>query len=243
MICVGIDYAGARVRGSVDRVDVDLQSGDFVVLDYKSSSVGHAAPYDASGEEEAFSLPAYVQALIYAQAVRRKGLELDIISGKTGPEAIAETATADKCEQVVDDTCCAADLQCAGALYVGYKARSQQNLLAGSYDQSRYKVSDFVAKDSQVKGEFSHYLDTVEQTIAPYVQALTAGEIAGNVRTGGSCRYCALAGRGQCLAAAQAVEALDADDGLPRGSELNSGKASGTGSVHSALGIFAREVE
>ena len=191
----GIDYAGVRLRGSVDRVDVDSRTGDFVVLDYKSSSFGHDAPFEVVEDGVEFSLPPYVQALIYAQAVRRKGLVTHIHSSDEADQE--HSATADVLES-----------HCAGALYVGYKAKTKQNLLAGSYDQSRYKVSDFIAKDSQVKGDFAQFLDLVEQNIAPFVQALASGDIAGDPRTKQSCRYCALAGRGQCLARANTTEEI-----------------------------------
>ena len=141
------------------------------------------------------SLPSYVQALIYAQAVRRKGLLAD---GSLTRADQGHSARADVLEP-----------HCAGALYVGYKAKTKQNLLAGSYDQARYKVSDFIAKDSQVKGDFAQFLDLVEQNIAPFVQALASGDIAGDPRTKQSCRYCALAGRGQCLARTNMTEEVD----------------------------------
>lgn len=192
----GIDYAGARLRGSIDRVDVNRQTNDFVVLDYKGNSVGHEAPFSPSEEEASFSLPTYVQSLIYAQAVRRKGLG----AGESG-----------------DDTSGDSQPRCAGAMYVGYRAKSKKSLLEGSYDQASYKVMDFVNKDSQVKGDFSQFLDLVEEHIAPSVQALASGEIPGNLRSQRACQYCALAGRGSCLAQ-MGVEG-ESVDGLAQGAQ------------------------
>lgn len=72
-------YAGVLIRGSIDRVDVDAQ-GRAVVFDYKQS-VGSAYAFwpkdenvesplqDANGR--AIVLPRKMQALIYAQVVRR----------------------------------------------------------------------------------------------------------------------------------------------------------------------------
>lgn len=174
-----ITYAGSRLRGSIDRVDVNAQTGDFVILDYKNSAGGHEAPYNASEFEGDYVLPSFVQSLIYAQAVRRKGFEGQ--KAENGSMSDGEP-------------------RCAGALYLGYKAKTKKFLLAGSYDRSRYDVMEYVAKDSQVKGDFSCYLDLVEQSIEPYVQALVAGKIAGDPRDKDSCKYCVLAGRGKCAA-------------------------------------------
>lgn len=59
-------YAGAVLRGSVDRVDVD-PNGAYAVLDYKGSVGDHEA--GRGGEDEAV-LPRKIQALIYAKALK-----------------------------------------------------------------------------------------------------------------------------------------------------------------------------
>lgn len=64
----GVDYAHARLRGRVDRVDTNKQ-GDFIVIDYKGS-VKKDAGTKAETREEVI-LPAYVQALVYAQALKK----------------------------------------------------------------------------------------------------------------------------------------------------------------------------
>lgn len=66
---MGIGYAGARLRGSVDRVDVDEASGRFAVWDYKGSIAGHEAGFAEEGDLDSLELPAKVQALIYASAL------------------------------------------------------------------------------------------------------------------------------------------------------------------------------
>ncbi len=63
----GIEYAGAVINGSVDRIDVS-EDGRYVVLDYKGSAGKHDAGVGSKGLTE---LPAKVQALIYAQCVGR----------------------------------------------------------------------------------------------------------------------------------------------------------------------------
>lgn len=70
----GCEYAGVIIRGRVDRVDCNDHLGQFVVLDYKGSIAGHDAGYDpdALDDPSQFCLPHKVQALIYAQVLRRR---------------------------------------------------------------------------------------------------------------------------------------------------------------------------
>lgn len=65
-------YAGAWIRGTVDRVDVSAHGG-AVVIDYKHRrGSGLMGEYAAlAGEEGDFVLPRHVQALMYGQVVRR----------------------------------------------------------------------------------------------------------------------------------------------------------------------------
>lgn len=66
-----IIYAGAILQGRVDRIDVDEQ-GNLVVIDYKGSTLHHEAGFIMSDEEEPYEAPDKVQALMYAQALRRR---------------------------------------------------------------------------------------------------------------------------------------------------------------------------
>ena len=68
----GIEYAGRKLIGSVDRIDVDDQ-GRAVIIDYKAA-VGPDYALAARADESLGK----VQALIYAQAIRRK-LGLDVV--------------------------------------------------------------------------------------------------------------------------------------------------------------------
>ncbi len=75
-----VDYAGYALTGRIDRVDSD-GSGTYYVLDYKGSVTGYdaggaarasdACDDDSTEEESASDLPRHVQALVYAQALKR----------------------------------------------------------------------------------------------------------------------------------------------------------------------------
>lgn len=67
----GIDFAGARLSGRIDRVDVSGDGERFAVIDYKGTLKGHAAGWSEDDTEEDFALPSKVQALIYALAYQR----------------------------------------------------------------------------------------------------------------------------------------------------------------------------
>lgn len=67
-----VEYAGVRLVGKIDRIDVD-GSGHAVIVDYKGSV---SAAYEPFGEEGA--PPKKVQTLIYAQVVKRL-LGLDVV--------------------------------------------------------------------------------------------------------------------------------------------------------------------
>lgn len=67
----GIDFAGARLNGRIDRVDVASDGEHFAVIDYKATLRDHAAGWADEDTEEDFVLPNKVQALIYALAFQR----------------------------------------------------------------------------------------------------------------------------------------------------------------------------
>lgn len=66
----GIDYAGFRLNGRVDRVDVDEGGARFAVIDYKGSAGREYAA--ALKEDEEVLLPGRIQADVYAQALRAR---------------------------------------------------------------------------------------------------------------------------------------------------------------------------
>lgn len=152
----GIDYAGARLNGRADRVDVNEEAKRFVVLDYKGKTAGHAAGFAENDDPDALVLPSKVQALIYAQVLRAR---LD-------------------------------GYACAGALYLGYRAKTDGDFAAGSFDPAAYDVDAFTKKSSRVEMNFDRFLDAVEEAIRPSVEALMRGEIAPAPASKQACAYC-----------------------------------------------------
>lgn len=65
-----IDFAGARLHGRVDRIDTNREDG-FIVIDYKGSVSKKGCGSKAQTRDEV-ELPRNLQALIYAQAIKRQ---------------------------------------------------------------------------------------------------------------------------------------------------------------------------
>ena len=82
-----VTFAGARLIGRIDRVDVSLDGSSFVVVDYK----GHVGPnYVPVLEGTEVVLPTKLQALIYAAAIARTpALQEALGITQGGIEAIA----------------------------------------------------------------------------------------------------------------------------------------------------------
>ena len=80
-------FAGARLKGRIDRVDVSLDGSSFVVVDYKGRLGANYTP-ELQGCE--LILPAKLQALIYAAAIARTpALQEHLGITRGGTEAIA----------------------------------------------------------------------------------------------------------------------------------------------------------
>lgn len=151
----GASFAGARIRGRVDRIDVDPSAGRFLVLDYK----GTAGPEYAarlSEEAEEVPVPQRIQALVYAQALR-KSFE---------------------------------GMHAAGALYLGYRARTDAAFAVGAVAGSPFVDEGFVGAASLVPLNFEAYLDAVEEAVRPAVGALMEGNIAPCPRNARACAWC-----------------------------------------------------
>ena len=71
-----VDYAGCKLMGTIDRIDVD-EKGQAVVIDYKSSLSADYDLYEPKSKGGAMR-EGKVQALVYAQAIRRT-LGFDVV--------------------------------------------------------------------------------------------------------------------------------------------------------------------
>lgn len=69
--CMNVDYAGVRLNGRADRVDMKDDKSKFAVLDYKGSIQGYSAGDLPDVDPESYGLPEKIQVLVYAQALRR----------------------------------------------------------------------------------------------------------------------------------------------------------------------------
>lgn len=146
----GIGYAGAMLDGCIDRVDARAD-GPFVVLDYKGSAAGHEAGCDAL---PLVDLPESIQALVYAQALRRMPA--------FGYEACAGAL-------YLSYHARQADAFAAGSVdLAAYDARP----IMGA------------PKKSAVSVPFGDFLDAVEGLVAPLVEDMVAGRIAPRPRPG-----------------------------------------------------------
>ena len=166
-------YAGVRVTGTVDRIDVNGQ-GQAVIIDYKHKGpTGFFAEYAAFAKgldkDEGFVLPRRIQALMYAQVVR-----------KAFP-----------------------DLKVVGALYLGTRgthelsgavAEPQADAIYGGTLGSRRAKKVVVPSDADFGQEerrgMDAFLDATEQAIAQAVERLRAGHIEANPVDAAACSYC-----------------------------------------------------
>ena len=155
----GVEYAGFLLRGKIDRVDFD-DKGRAVIVDYKSSLSDDHCLLSARGAE--FSLPAKVQALVYAQALRRlMGVEVvgalyvNIVGGGAKPMI-----------------CGAYDDRVLGPL----------DLPGMNVERNAMSYAGFSA--------FGDLLDVVEERAALSLAGMVQGDIAACPRGAGACTYC-----------------------------------------------------
>ena len=168
-----VEYAGVRITGTVDRIDVDAH-GQAAVIDYKhKGDRGFAAEYDAFGKEgagDAFELPRRVQSLIYGQVVRRAFPGLKV------------RAAVYLCTKGSHEIAGAVDAEAVDAVF-GPCGASKRRL-------PRIEVPRAAGFGMKGESGMDALLDACEEAIAAKLERLLAGDIEANPIDAHACDYC-----------------------------------------------------
>lgn len=172
-----VEYAGVRIQGTIDRVDVDAH-GQAVVIDYKHKSpLGFAAEYDlfpkgtSAVDVVPGFLPRRVQSLVYAQVVRRAHPELTVRGSVY--------------------LCTKGSHELAGAV----DEEALDNVLGGMDGRAAKRRREAMGVPRSLDlGGASHgiegLLDAVEESVAARLERLVAGDIEANPCDEAACNFC-----------------------------------------------------
>ena len=169
-----VSYAGVRLTGTIDRIDVDAH-GQAVVIDYKhKSDVGFAAEYDVIPKDGFVAgdpvLPRRVQSLIYAQVVRRAFPQLNVRAAvylcTKGSHALAGAVD----ENLVDNV-------------FGERLPSSSRL-------ARVSVSREESFGREEERGMEALLDACEEAIAARLERMLAGDIEAAPLDADACLFC-----------------------------------------------------
>jgi hypothetical protein len=181
-----VEYAGAWICGTIDRVDVDAHQ-QAVVIDYKHKGpngfakeygvtpvheVGDAVANEADEQQALpYGLPRRVQSLIYGQVVRRMHPELKVRAavylGTRGSHAVGGAIAEDSIDRVLG---------------------KHTPLREGSL--SAYTVSDDDSYGIDGESGMDAYLDATEAAIADKVAQLLAGNVEAHPLDAAACSFC-----------------------------------------------------
>lgn len=166
-------YAGAELIGTIDRIDVGAH-GEALVIDYKHKShASFAKEYAIFPKKgcpggfslDAFQLPEHIQALAYAQVVRRLHPELTVVGAAffstmgTGPDKHA---------------------------IAGFLNKNVAPRVMGEGEAQKLEQAMCPPEGTS----FEDLLDATEERVAQALEHLAAGEISAHPRDAGACRYC-----------------------------------------------------
>ena len=167
-----VSYAGVRIIGTVDRIDVDCH-GQALVIDYKHKTANtFSTEHNAfdSDDKDLFELPRRVQALMYAQVIRRAFPELNVRGAlylcTKGTHALAGAADEVLMERIF-----------------------------GSKQPSRSRAKQIVVPREAAFGQenncgFEALLDACEEAIAAKIERLLAGDIEADPVDAAACQFC-----------------------------------------------------
>lgn len=167
-------YAGAWIRGTVDRVDVSAHGG-AVVIDYKHRrGPGLAGEYAALAPDAGdggFSLPRHVQSLMYGQVIRRHYPDLHVV----GAVYLTTGGTSHALSGAVD--------------------ADQAEAVFGSYLPSKRTLETIaVARDERFgtgdERGMDALLDATEEAVAEAVARMLAGDIEAHPVDARACDWC-----------------------------------------------------
>lgn len=167
-----IDYAGARLTGRVDRIDVDPVTRRAVVIDYKGFLSGdHDLVIDDEGVPDVTN---HIQALIYAHALMREPR----LSRSLGIEP------------------CGGVPAVVGAVYMSYRSG---NVVRGAYVAPELSAERFPTMPPKTAGlepqAFLEALDRIEEQVATkVVERIRAGITDPSPSSDEACRYCQVVG-------------------------------------------------
>lgn len=165
----GVMFAGALINGSVDRIDVDETTKRFAVLDYKGKVAGYAAGFDPDAVDKKTGAPIFFS----------PDGSLKI------PSKIQSLVYAQVLRRAPDF----AGYAPGAALYLNYRAQEPVSCLAGSCSQ--VLVPGVSLTDSSlVQGDFLHYLDLVEESLAPVVDRMKSGFVEPDPAGKDACSFC-----------------------------------------------------
>lgn len=167
-----VSYAGVRIIGTVDRIDIDCH-GQAMVIDYKHKAPNRFnAEHDvfSLGAQEIFTLPRRVQALMYAQVIRRAFPDLKVRGAlylcTKGTHALAGAVDENLIERVFGDN---------------QLSRSRTEHVAVP------RANSFGQMDTC---GFEALLDACEEAIAAKIERLLAGDIEATPLDAAACQFC-----------------------------------------------------